>query len=80
MKLDDSSLLRQQCYINGEWVDAPSGAKTEVKNPADGSIIGTVPALGQTETKHAIESADRSWPEWRKKTGKERCNILRGWY
>ena len=61
-------------------MDAPSGAKTEVKNPADGSIIGTVPALGQTETKHAIESADRSWPEWRKKTGKERCNILRGWY
>lgn len=61
-------------------MDAPSGAKTEVKNPADGSIIGTVPALGQTETKQAIESADRSWPGWRKKTGKERCNILRGWY
>ena len=80
MKLNDPTLLRQSCYIDGAWVNAPGGAATEVTNPADGSVIGTVPALGTAETRAAIAAADAAWGEWRGKTGKERCNILRKWY
>ena len=30
MQLADESLFRQQCYLNGEWVDADDGATLTV--------------------------------------------------
>ena len=79
-KLGDPSLFRQQCYVDGQWIDADSGASIEVTNPADGSLLGTVPKLGAAETRRAIEAAARAWPAWRNKLAKERANILRRWY
>src|SRR5262245_51702545 len=43
--LKDMSLFRQQCYIDGAWVDADSKATLAVYNPADGVQIGTVPDM-----------------------------------
>jgi succinate-semialdehyde dehydrogenase/glutarate-semialdehyde dehydrogenase len=80
LPLKDPSLFRQQCYINGKWVDADSGKTVEVNNPATGEILGTVPNLGAAETRRAIEAANAAWPAWRKKTAKERANILRKWF
>ncbi len=80
MELTDSSLLRHQCYINGAWVEADSGDTISVTNPADGSLIGTVPAMGPAETRRAIEAADAAWGPWRAKTGKERAQVLRAWF
>ena len=80
LKLKDPSLLRQQCYLNGEWVDARSGETLTVRNPADGSVIGTVPKMGAEETREAIAAADAAWPAWRSKLAKERSAILRRWF
>ena len=80
IKLEDPSLLRQQCYVNGEWVDAASGGTIEVNNPATGEVIASVPSLGAGEIRGAIEAADAAWGGWRKLTGKQRCNLLRTWY
>ena len=80
INLKDPSLLRQQCYVNGKWVDADSGKKIDVDNPATGEIIASVPALGAAETERAIEAANKAWADWRRRTGKERCNIMRGWF
>jgi succinate-semialdehyde dehydrogenase/glutarate-semialdehyde dehydrogenase len=79
MKLDDERLFRQQCYINGEWVDADEGGTLPVNNPATGETLGTVPRLGAAETRRAIAAADRALPAWRALTGKERALILRKW-
>jgi succinate-semialdehyde dehydrogenase/glutarate-semialdehyde dehydrogenase len=78
--LTDSKLFRQSCYIDGAWVNAKSGGTISVDNPATGEIVGTVPKMGTAETREAIESADRAFREWRKKTGKERAAVLRKWY
>jgi len=80
LQLKDSSLFRQQCYVDGKWVDADSKATLDVHNPADGSLIGTVPNMGGAETKRAIEAANAAWPAWRVKTAKERAIILRKWF
>jgi succinate-semialdehyde dehydrogenase / glutarate-semialdehyde dehydrogenase len=80
LALKDPSLLRQQCYINGKWVDADSGKAIDVTNPATGEVLGTVPNMGAAETRRAIEAANAAWPDWRKKTAKERANILRKWF
>ncbi len=78
--LQDPTLFRQQCYVDGRWLDAKSGRTTDVVNPADGQVIGTVPAFSGTETRAAIEAANRAFPAWRAKTAKERAVILRKWY
>ena len=79
-RLNDDRLFRQQCYIDGAWVDADSGATFPVNNPATGEVLGTVPKLGAAETARAIAAAERAWPAWRAKTAKERSNILRAWF
>lgn len=78
--LHDPKLLRQQCYVDGAWLDADGGATIDVTNPADGEVIGTIPALGTAETKRAIEAANRAYPGWRALTAKERAVILRRWF
>jgi len=78
--LKDPSLLRQQCHVDGRWIDADDGGSKPVIDPATGIPIGTVPRLHAAETKRAIEAADRAWPAWRRKTAKERSAILRKWH
>ena len=79
LKLTDSELFRQQCYIDGAWVDAEDGKTLPVTDPATGAILGTVPSVGAAETRRAIEAANAAWPAWRAKTAKERSAILRKW-
>ncbi|HVS27622.1 MAG TPA: NADP-dependent succinate-semialdehyde dehydrogenase [Burkholderiales bacterium] len=80
LTLKNPKLLRQQCYINGEWVNADNQAAFAVTNPADGSQLGTVPNMGASETRRAIEAAHAAWPAWRVKTAKERAAVLRRWF
>ncbi|WP_186150130.1 NAD-dependent succinate-semialdehyde dehydrogenase [Burkholderia gladioli] len=78
--LKDPSLLRQQIYLAGEWQGAANGASFEVRNPANGELLGSVPLAGAAETRRAIEAANAAWPAWRRRTAKERAAILRKWY
>ncbi len=78
--LKDAELLRFQCFVDGRWIDADSGKTVEVTNPADGSVLGSVPMMGADETRRAIEAADRAWPAWRALTAKERAKTLRTWF
>jgi len=78
--LKDASLFREACYIDGEWVQASTGQTINVDNPATREIIGKVPKLGTAETRRAIEAANKAFPEWSKKTAKERAAILRRWF
>ena len=80
VELKDQSLFRQQCYVDGVWVDADDKSTLAVHNPATGEQVGTVPKMGVTETRRAIEAANVAWPAWRAKTAKERSIILRKWF
>jgi succinate-semialdehyde dehydrogenase / glutarate-semialdehyde dehydrogenase len=80
IQLSDPSLFREQCYVDGAWVDADQRATSEVSDPASGEVIGTVPKMGAAETRRAIEAADRAFRSWSKTTAKERAKILRKWF
>ncbi len=80
LQLNDPSLLRQQAYVNGQWCDADSGARTEIRNPATDELIGSVPNMGRGETRRAIEAAQAAQPAWRALTAKARANLLRNWF
>ncbi|MBN8916293.1 MAG: NAD-dependent succinate-semialdehyde dehydrogenase [Rhizobiales bacterium] len=75
--LADPSLFREANLIGSEWVSAASGATIAVTNPADGTLIGHVPALSRPEVARAIDVAHAAQKSWRAKTGKERAAILR---
>ncbi len=79
-KLNDSSLLKDLCYVDGAWIGADSGERFAVHNPADGEHLGDVPSLGAAETRRAIEAADRAFKSWSKTLAKDRTAILRRWF
>ncbi len=79
MLLSDNDLFRQQCYINGKWLDAKSSETMAVTNPANGKTLGQIPKMGADETRQAIDCANAAWPAWRDKTASERSAILRRW-
>src|SRR6476659_7500357 len=78
--LTDPSLLRQQCYVDGKWIDADDGGSIPVIDPALNTPIGTAPVFHASETRRAIDAASRAWPAWRAKTAKERSSVLRAWH
>jgi len=78
--LKDPSLIRNRCYVDGRWIDAQRGYVRNIINPADGSIVGSVPICGTAETRGAIEAARKAFPSWRAKSATERSHILHSWY
>src|SRR5579863_5945505 len=80
MKLQDPKLLRENCYIDGAWSPADSGATIAVHNPATDAQIGVIPNMGTKETRRAIEAASRALPAWAARTAKERAVLLRRWF
>ena len=80
MQLANSSLFRQQAYINGIWLAADTNATIEVTNPANGEVIGSIPDMTGVETARAIEAARVAMISWRKQTAKQRAVILRRWF
>jgi len=78
--LKDPKLFRDNAYIDGAWAEADGRARFEVRNPADQSVIGSVPNMGVLETRRAIAAAEAALPAWRAMTAKERSKIVRKWY
>ncbi|MBB1600933.1 NAD-dependent succinate-semialdehyde dehydrogenase [Variovorax sp. UMC13] len=80
MKLQHPELFRQQCHIGGRWVDAADGATLQVTNPADDSVLGSVPRLTAADVRGAIDAANAALPGWRETSAKERSRLMRRWF
>jgi succinate-semialdehyde dehydrogenase / glutarate-semialdehyde dehydrogenase len=79
-QLADPTLLRQQAFIDGRWVDANSGAPMAVTDPATGALLGTIPDMGAEETQTAIRAADKARKPWAALAARERAAIMRRWF
>lgn len=77
MQLTDANLLQNRAYINGEWCGEPF---VDIRNPADGVIIGKVPDLGKVDTRRAILAAQQAQKPWSQVTAKSRALVLRKWF
>lgn len=78
--LTNATLLRDQCFIDGQWCGADNGDVVDVTNPANGTLIARVPIMERAETERAIDAAEKAGRRWRKLTGKQRGAILRRWF
>jgi succinate-semialdehyde dehydrogenase/glutarate-semialdehyde dehydrogenase len=79
-RLKDPSLLVELAYIDGQWVGADNAATLDIINPATGEVLARVPAIQGSETRRAVEAADRAWPAWRARPAAERAALLDRWY
>ncbi|HSG58268.1 MAG TPA: NAD-dependent succinate-semialdehyde dehydrogenase [Woeseiaceae bacterium] len=80
MQISDTSLLKTKAYVEGEWIDADSGATLPVLNPATGETIAEIAKCGTAETRRAIEAAEAAFVTWSKASANERAAILRKWF
>jgi succinate-semialdehyde dehydrogenase / glutarate-semialdehyde dehydrogenase len=80
IRLKDSALFKERACIAGQWVAADSAQSSEVRNPANGELLGSVPSLGAAETRRAIEAAHAAMGAWARKTAAERARLMRKWF
>lgn len=77
--IQHTQLLREACYINGQWVSSDSGKTIPVRNPFDGAVLGHIPECGRDETQRAIDAANTAWKSWKALSAKERSDFLWRW-
>jgi succinate-semialdehyde dehydrogenase/glutarate-semialdehyde dehydrogenase len=63
-------------FINGEAVDALSGAVSQVHDPATGELVGTVPKGGVEDARKAIDAADAAFEAWSDTSVQDRARLL----
>ncbi len=63
-------------WVNGEWMEAEGGRVTEIRNPATGEVVDTVPRCSAKDTQRAIEAAAAAFPAWSATSAEERGRIL----
>lgn len=80
LELNDPTLLRTQCLIDGAWIGADDGRTLAVTNPASGAVVAAVPDAGASETRRAIAAAERAMVGWKALTAEDRARVLRRWF
>ncbi|MBJ6360978.1 NAD-dependent succinate-semialdehyde dehydrogenase [Paenibacillus sp. GCM10012307] len=63
-------------YMNGQWVQATSGERSEIINPADRSVVGTAAYGGAVDAERAIHAAAAAFKSWAALAAKERAAYL----
>ncbi len=63
-------------FINGEWVEAASGERFAVTDPATGKGIGDVPDGGAVDAERAIAAAEAAFGPWSATTAASRADLL----
>ncbi len=63
-------------FINGAWVDSASGKTLAVENPANGTVIASVPSSDVEDVDRAVQAAATAFQTWQKTTPAERMTML----
>ncbi|MFJ4367871.1 aldehyde dehydrogenase family protein [Streptomyces chartreusis] len=67
-----------ELYIDGEWTQAAGGARREVVNPYDASVVTTVDEADATDVDRAVHAARRAFDkgEWANAPTRHRADLL----
>ena len=67
-------------YINGAWQHAQDNASYQVTNPADGSLIASVPDSSTDDARAAVDAAAAALPGWKARSARERAQLIKRWH
>jgi len=79
-RTERTPLLREDLFIDGEWVPASDGARLNVTDPATGKVIASVACGTADDVARAIAAAERALPLWAATPAPERAAVLRRWH
>ncbi|GJM44718.1 MAG: aldehyde dehydrogenase [Gemmatimonadota bacterium] len=71
-----ASASMAKMFVNGEWVEAASGKTTDVINPANGTVVESVPKANRADTQAAIRAAEDALPEWADTSPDQRAALI----
>ena len=68
----------RRMYIDGQWLEAATGAAYSVPNPATEEPLGTAPDATAPDMERAIAAARRAFDEgpWPRSTPQDRARVL----
>ncbi|MGQ4275437.1 NAD-dependent succinate-semialdehyde dehydrogenase [Pseudidiomarina sp. E22-M8] len=72
------SLTKTNAFIDGHWV--PVEQRFAVTNPATDEVIAEVADADAAIAERAVDAAHNALPGWRKKTARERADVLKRWF
>jgi acyl-CoA reductase-like NAD-dependent aldehyde dehydrogenase len=62
-------------YIDGEWCEAERGETFDVRSPATGEVIATLPKAGREDARRAIDAAEAAQRKVQRLSVKERAEL-----
>jgi succinate-semialdehyde dehydrogenase / glutarate-semialdehyde dehydrogenase len=78
--LHDQDLLREDLFVGGRWRPGGTGRRTDVTDPATGTVIAQIAEADEADVRDAIAAAQEAFPVWAGLTAQERGRILRRWH
>lgn len=65
-----------QMFINGKSVESVTGETDEIRNPANGEVVDTMPRGNREDARRAIAAAAAAFPAWSQVPFAERGSLL----
>jgi succinate-semialdehyde dehydrogenase / glutarate-semialdehyde dehydrogenase len=65
-----------QLFVGGEWREADSGRRVQIRDPASGDLVGEAALGGRDDARAALEAAQAAFRGWADTTAQERAAIL----
>jgi succinate-semialdehyde dehydrogenase / glutarate-semialdehyde dehydrogenase len=63
-------------FVGGEWIDADSGDRLQIRDPASGDLVGEAARGGRDDARRALEAAYSAQPGWAATPAAERAGLL----
>jgi succinate-semialdehyde dehydrogenase/glutarate-semialdehyde dehydrogenase len=79
LELDCRDLILSHAWIDNKMTGSSDGLSFTVEDPADGTILATLPDCGEAEAEAAVDAAYRAFSCWRGLLAKERAQYLQAW-
>lgn len=80
ISLQNTSLFKQQAFIDGKWKDGQEKQTFPVFNPSNRNKIAEVSDLTPFDFEDAVQSANKAFPEWSQLSSFDRSKILQKWH
>ena len=63
-------------FIGGELVDSVTKETYEIRNPANGAVVDSIPKGNEKDVQQAIQAAESAFKEWADVTPEDRGSAL----
>jgi len=74
--VSESSPRQLRNFVDGQYTDAASDARSDIVDPATGKVVATAPISSEKDVDVAFAAASRAFDSWRDTTPSERQRIL----